>query len=132
MLQRARIEKTTAEQAARTDSGVVVTPFATLRGLWFRVNANSAPTAGFPPRSTPCGSAARYTGSAMNGFHLFINIVLSIIGTGYFITGKKRGNMRVLACGLALGIFPYFVENYFLLFIVGIILILIPYVFRNN
>lgn len=32
--------------------------FAVLRGQHFRVNAKSAPSAGFPPRSTPCGSAA--------------------------------------------------------------------------
>jgi len=47
----------------------------------------------------------------MKTLHIFLTVVLSIIGMGYAFSGKRHGNMTLLGCGLALGLFPYFVDN---------------------
>jgi hypothetical protein len=53
------------------------------------------------------------------------------IGTGYFIYGKKQRRIVPLVCGLALAIFPYFIEGTFLLVAVGAGLSALPYFIRH-
>ncbi|MFT5534792.1 MAG: hypothetical protein ACI8WM_001391 [Burkholderiaceae bacterium] len=53
------------------------------------------------------------------------------IGFGYFMYGKKQGALVPLSCGLALMIFPYFVTNTVLLVIVGSVMSVLPYFWRQ-
>jgi len=55
-------------------------------------------------------------------------IVFGIIGMGYFSFGKKRDNTVFLLSGIALMVFPYFVEGLSLNIIVGVILVILPFV----
>lgn len=62
----------------------------------------------------------------MNTTVLLLGIVFSSIGLGYFIFGKKQKNMVVLVSGIILMLYPYFIENIFLMLIIGVALIFLP------
>lgn len=51
-------------------------------------------------------------------------------GLGYFVYGKKQGKAVPLLTGMALSIFPYFIEDVYILVAVGFILLAIPYFVR--
>lgn len=57
--------------------------------------------------------------------------LFGIVGTAYFVYGKKQQAWTPLFCGLALMIYPYFVSNLILMMAVGIALIALPFVFRE-
>jgi hypothetical protein len=63
---------------------------------------------------------------------LFIEFLFGMVGTGYFIYGKKRGNYLFLGCGLALGLFPYFVDRMWAILLVGAALTAVPFVIRSE
>jgi len=56
------------------------------------------------------------------------SIVFGIIGMGYFSYGKKGDSNTFLLCGVALMVFPYFVEGLIPNIAVGIGLIVVPFV----
>jgi hypothetical protein len=58
-------------------------------------------------------------------------MVFGSIGVGFFVYGKKQGEVVPVLCGLALMIFPYFVSSTFLLIAIGVGLMAIPYFFRS-
>jgi quinol-cytochrome oxidoreductase complex cytochrome b subunit len=66
----------------------------------------------------------------MDPSKLFVEFLFGMVGTGYFIYGKKAGKMLFLGCGLALGLFPYFVENWIALLLVGAGLVGLPFLIR--
>jgi hypothetical protein len=66
----------------------------------------------------------------MTTAQLLLGVLFSSIGLGYFLYGKKQKVTMPLICGLALMIFPYFVENTAMLTTTGIILSLLPYFVR--
>jgi hypothetical protein len=66
----------------------------------------------------------------MDPYKLFVEFLFGMVGTGYFIYGKKAGRMLFLGCGLALGLFPYFVENWIALLLVGAALVGVPFLIR--
>ena len=66
----------------------------------------------------------------MNATQLFLGVIFSSIGLGYFMYGKKQKMTIPLACGLILMIYPYFIESTALLSVVGVILALLPYFLR--
>ena len=53
------------------------------------------------------------------------------IGFIAFTYGKKLGNYRVLVIGLILMVYPYFIPNNFLLYLIGAILTGALYYFRD-
>jgi hypothetical protein len=57
-------------------------------------------------------------------------LIFSSIGLGYFIYGKKQKRGVPFASGIGLMVFPYFVSNSYLLVIIGIALLALPYFFR--
>jgi hypothetical protein len=67
----------------------------------------------------------------MDPYKLFVEFLFGMVGTGYFIYGKKAGRMLFLGCGLALGLFPYFVENWIALLLVGAALVGVPFLIRE-
>jgi predicted membrane protein len=66
----------------------------------------------------------------MNTSSLLWGMIFGSFGLGFFVYGKKQGAAVPLVCGLALMIFPYFVESTFLLVTIGVVLMAIPYFIR--
>lgn len=59
---------------------------------------------------------------------LFWGMIFGAVGTGYFIYGKKQGEMWALGAGVALCLFPYFIDNLWLTLLVGAGLMALPFV----
>lgn len=57
---------------------------------------------------------------------LLLGVLFSSIGLGYFIYGKKQQHTIAFLCGIALMIYPYFIDKITLLIGVGLVLMLIP------
>jgi len=66
----------------------------------------------------------------MNTTQLFLGVIFSSVGLGYFLYGKKQKMTVPFTVGLALMIFPYFIENNVLLSGIGTFLSVIPYFLR--
>lgn len=62
----------------------------------------------------------------MNANLLIWGLVISSIGLGYFMYGKKVSNGVIRYTGLALMVYPYFVHNTLLLVGIGGALLLLP------
>ena len=63
----------------------------------------------------------------MNSTQLFLGVIFSSIGLGYFLYGKKQKMTVPFVVGLVLMVFPYFIESNFLLSGIGIVLSVILY-----
>ena len=61
---------------------------------------------------------------------LIWGLIFGSIGFGYFIYGKKQKRGVPFASGVGLMVFPYFVTNSYLLVLIGIALLALPYFFR--
>jgi len=61
---------------------------------------------------------------------LLWGVLFSSMGLGYFMYGKKQEKPVPLVCGLALMVYPYFVDSVLLAIAVGAILIAVPYFVR--
>jgi len=57
-------------------------------------------------------------------------VIIWPIGMGFFVYGKKQGRLVPLICGLALMVYPYFIENTVIVVVVGILLTVIPFFVR--
>jgi len=57
---------------------------------------------------------------------LFLGLLFGAVGTVYLALAKKEGNGLFLVCGLALIIYPYFVDGVLLTIAIGIAISLIP------
>ena len=57
-------------------------------------------------------------------------VLLGSIGMGYLIYGRKQRRGIALLSGIALCVFPYFVSNVFLMILIAIILMALPYFLR--
>ncbi|BDU51709.1 hypothetical protein [Haliovirga abyssi] len=58
---------------------------------------------------------------------LLISFIISTIGLGYFMYGKKSYNSMFLVIGIILMAYPYFIQNIMWMLIVGVILAIIPF-----
>jgi hypothetical protein len=61
---------------------------------------------------------------------LIWGMLFGAIGFGYFLYGKKQKAMIPLCVGIVLCVFPYFIDNVYILVCVGVTLIVIPYFVR--
>lgn len=57
---------------------------------------------------------------------ILLGLVFGSIGLGYFIYGKRRKNPAIRYSGLALMVFPYFVEGHGATLIIGLALMFAP------
>ena len=57
---------------------------------------------------------------------LILALIFGSIGLGYFVYGKKISNIVFRYTGIALMVYPYFVENKWAVLATGIVLIFIP------
>lgn len=63
----------------------------------------------------------------METSQLLLGVFFSSVGLGYFIYGKKQKMLVPFLCGLILMIFPYFIENTWLIVLIGGVFMGIPY-----
>lgn len=66
----------------------------------------------------------------MNTTQLFLGVIFSSIGLGYFLYGKKQKMTVPFVVGLVLMVFPYFIESNALLGGIGLLLSTVPYFLR--
>lgn len=58
---------------------------------------------------------------------LIAGVILSSIGAGFFMYGKRAVRPVHLVCGALLAIFPWFVTNIVALVVLGIVLVAAPF-----
>jgi high-affinity K+ transport system ATPase subunit B len=59
---------------------------------------------------------------------IFINLVAGLVGTAYFMYGKKRCDVKLLCCGVALCVVPFFISNTILLIVACLAMAAAPFV----
>ena len=59
---------------------------------------------------------------------IIVNLLAGLIGTAYFMYGKKTCNMKILCWGVALCIVPYFIGNTLLLIVACLAMAAAPFV----
>ncbi|AXK71128.1 amino acid transport protein [Lysobacter sp. TY2-98] len=67
----------------------------------------------------------------MNTTLLLLGVLLSSVGLGYFIYGRKQGAPPPLVAGIVLMVVPYFISSALLLVAVGVIVAAVPWVMRG-
>lgn len=66
----------------------------------------------------------------MNALSLYLSVLFSSIGLGYFIYDKRQKMTVPLICGLLLMLFTYFIESTTMISMIGLILSIVPYFLR--
>ncbi len=61
---------------------------------------------------------------------LLWGVVFGSVGFSFFLYGKKQQAVVPLVCGVGLMIIPYFISNLFLLVVIGVAFIALPYFLR--
>ena len=61
---------------------------------------------------------------------LFLGMLLGAFGLGYFIYGKRQQAPIALASGVLLMVFPFFVANAWITFLIGAALLAVPWFLR--
>jgi hypothetical protein len=59
---------------------------------------------------------------------IFVSLVAGLIGSGYFMYGKKTHNLKMLCSGMALCLVPYFIGNTILLIVACVAMTAMPFV----
>jgi len=57
-------------------------------------------------------------------------VLVSSLGMGYFVYGKRQGRIIALLSGLALCTYPYFVSNPYLFIGVAVLFLVLPFIIR--
>ena len=68
----------------------------------------------------------------MDSAQLFISLFISVIGTAYFVYGKKQKAPSFLFAGLVLMFFGYFVDSLWLTLLISAVLCAAPFYFREH
>lgn len=63
----------------------------------------------------------------MTGTTLAIGILTGAIGVGYFMYGKRQTKFVPLLAGMALCVYPYFVDSALWLIVIGAVLLAAPF-----
>ncbi|WP_174874955.1 hypothetical protein [Vogesella oryzae] len=66
----------------------------------------------------------------MNAALLLWGVVVSSVGFGYFIYGKKQRALVPLLCGIALMVVPYLIASSWQLVAAGVAIAAVPYFVR--
>ena len=61
---------------------------------------------------------------------LLWSFLVSTVGFGYLMFGKKSYNIVAILSGIAMMIYPYFINNIIISIIIGILLFFAPYVIK--
>jgi len=67
----------------------------------------------------------------MDANSIFVGVIAGLIGSGYLWYGKKQQKAAPMICGALLIIFPYVVDNAWVLLLGGVALCAAPFFFRD-
>ena len=67
----------------------------------------------------------------MSAGTLFAGVLFGAVGMGVFAYGRKQRQVRPFLVGVALMVYPYFFEDPWLLYGIGIVLVAALFVFRD-
>lgn len=67
----------------------------------------------------------------LDPWYLFLGLVFSMIGFGYFRYGKRQSDGRAMLVGVVLMVYPYFITNSLAVVGVGVLLMAGPLVARR-
>lgn len=62
---------------------------------------------------------------------LFINILISLIGSAYFIYGKNITDFNFMIFGVLLMVYPYFISDLIGSLVIGTIFLIGPFITRK-
>ena len=62
---------------------------------------------------------------------LIFSLIISSVGFAYFVYGKKTVEFLFLISGLALMIYPYFIQDLLISVIIGVLLVIAPFVLKT-
>ena len=66
-----------------------------------------------------------------SAINLLVGIITGAFGLAYFVYGKKQSRMIFMVTGIALMAYPYLFGNIIVLIIIGVILLPLPFVFKE-
>ena len=66
----------------------------------------------------------------MDATSLFVWVVAGAFGMAYFVYGRKQSKAIPLAAGILLMVIPYFIDNFWALIAVCVLLIISPFVIK--
>ena len=58
---------------------------------------------------------------------LFVGIIAGAVGMGYFIYGKRQTKLVPMLAGVLLCIYPYFTDSLVWLCVIGVLLMVVPF-----
>ena len=61
---------------------------------------------------------------------LFAGLITGVFGMAYFVYGKKQQQFMPMISGVALCAFPYFIDSLWLTILIGVVLLVLPFIFR--
>lgn len=61
---------------------------------------------------------------------IFSGLLFGSIGLGYLVYGRKQRHGMALLAGVSLCVFPYFVNGVWLTIVIGLGLVLLPFVIK--
>lgn len=67
----------------------------------------------------------------MDSNSLVIGVLAGIVGGAYLLYGRKTSKVAPMVCGVALMVYPYFVDNASVLLGIGALLCTAPFVIRE-
>lgn len=59
---------------------------------------------------------------------LIAGLVAGVFGMAYFVYGKRQTKIAPMVCGVALCVYPYFVDSLVWLCVLGAVLLVVPFV----
>ena len=68
---------------------------------------------------------------SISGASPFGGIIFGAVGLAAFIYGKKQASFKPMLIGILLMVFPYFISNTVIVFVIGSLLIAALFVFRD-
>jgi len=59
---------------------------------------------------------------------LFVGLIAGVFGMAYFVYGKRQTKISAMISGVMLCIYPYFIDSLLWLCVVGVLLLIAPFV----
>ena len=59
--------------------------------------------------------------------NLFIGMIISTVGVGYMMYGRRQTKFAPVIAGVVLCIYPYFVDDWVWLIVIGVPLVVAPF-----
>jgi hypothetical protein len=66
----------------------------------------------------------------MDTANLMSSMLFGSIGLGYFVYGKKQQKLIPAMAGIGLCVFPYLISNTWVMVLIGVALMVVPWVIR--